>query len=601
MPGISYLESQSYIAFQFDIALFRENELLLMKKPTQPKGLSKLIPILNWLPSYQPSWLGRDVLAGVTTAAVVIPQAMAYAALAGLPVEVGLYASLVPMLIYVLLGTSRVLSVSVTSTISLLTFSVLTASVITQDPAELVLAGGTLAALVGVLLILASILRLGFLANFISYPVLAGFKAGIGVIILVGQIGKALGFSVSKGGLIETIIRTVQGLGETKISAVIVSVIVLAILILLPKFNRRIPAALLAVAVGIITASLLNRSGAGVKLAGEFPVGLPVFNLPKLNLVRDLLPGALGIALMSFTESIAAARAFAEKDDPPIDANQELLALGAANLAGGFFQAYPGGGGTSQTAVNKDSGARTQMAALATALMVGITLLFLAPLVSLIPQPALAALVIVAAGGLIKIDDFQAIARYRKLELIWALTAFIGVLVLGTLEGILVAVVLSVLMLLHAANHPPAYAVGRKPGTEIFRSLEDFPDDETFPGLLIMRTEGWLNFASMPNAREKLRQLVEEYKPQVVILECSAITDVEYTALIGLLEAEEKLASKGLKLWLVGLNPKPFKKIRTSPLGQILGDERLYPNLDEAVSAYLDLYANYPRKKSDNN
>jgi len=572
-----------------------------MKKPTQPKGLSKLIPILNWLPSYQPSWLGRDVLAGVTTAAVVIPQAMAYAALAGLPVEVGLYASLVPMLIYVLLGTSRVLSVSVTSTISLLTFSVLTASVITQDPAELVLAGGTLAALVGVLLILASILRLGFLANFISYPVLAGFKAGIGVIILVGQIGKALGFSVSKGGLIETIIRTVQGLGETKISAVIVSVIVLAILILLPKFNRRIPAALLAVAVGIITASLLNRSGAGVKLAGEFPVGLPVFNLPKLNLVRDLLPGALGIALMSFTESIAAARAFAEKDDPPIDANQELLALGAANLAGGFFQAYPGGGGTSQTAVNKDSGARTQMAALATALMVGITLLFLAPLVSLIPQPALAALVIVAAGGLIKIDDFQAIARYRKLELIWALTAFIGVLVLGTLEGILVAVVLSVLMLLHAANHPPAYAVGRKPGTEIFRSLEDFPDDETFPGLLIMRTEGWLNFASMPNAREKLRQLVEEYKPQVVILECSAITDVEYTALIGLLEAEEKLASKGLKLWLVGLNPKPFKKIRTSPLGQILGDERLYPNLDEAVSAYLDLYANYPRKKSDNN
>jgi len=601
MPGISYLESQSNIAFQFDIALFSETELLLMKKPTQPKGLSKLIPILNWLPSYQPSWLGRDVLAGVTTAAVVIPQAMAYAALAGLPVEVGLYASLVPMLIYVLLGTSRVLSVSVTSTISLLTFSVLTASVITQDPAELVLAGGTLAALVGVLLILASILRLGFLANFISYPVLAGFKAGIGVIILVGQIGKALGFSVSKGGLIETVIRTVQGLGETKISAVIVSVIVLAILILLPKFNRRIPAALLAVAVGIITASLLNRSGAGVKLAGEFPVGLPVFNLPKLNLVRDLLPGALGIALMSFTESIAAARAFAEKDDPPIDANQELLALGAANLAGGFFQAYPGGGGTSQTAVNKDSGARTQMAALATALMVGITLLFLAPLVSLIPQPALAALVIVAAGGLIKIDDFQAIARYRKLELIWALTAFIGVLVLGTLEGILVAVVLSVLMLLHAANHPPAYAVGRKPGTEIFRSLEDFPDDETFPGLLIMRTEGWLNFASMPNAREKLRQLVEEYKPQVVILECSAITDVEYTALIGLLEAEEKLASKGLKLWLVGLNPKPFKKIRTSPLGQILGDERLYPNLDEAVSAYLDLYANYPRKKSDNN
>ena len=568
-----------------------------MTKPSQPKGLSRFLPIFNWLSGYQTSWLGRDILAGVTTAAVVIPQAMAYAALAGLPVEIGLYASLTPMLVYVLLGTSRVLSVSVTSTISLLTFSVLSTAISPTDSAELILAAGTLAVMVGVLLILASILRLGFLANFISYPVLAGFKAGIGVIILVGQIGKALGFSVSKGGLIETVVRTLQGLSQTNLSAVVVSVIVLAILILLPRWNRRIPAPLIAVAVGIIAAFLLNQAGAGVKLAGEIPVGLPVFHLPELNLIRGLLPGALGIALMSFTESIAASRAFAEKDDPAIDANQELLALGAANLVGGFFQAYPGGGGTSQTAVNKDSGAKSQMASLATALTVGVTLLVLAPLVSLIPQPALAVLVILAAGGLIKIGDFQAIARYRKLELIWALTAFVGVLVLGTLEGILVAVLLSVLMLLHAANHPPAYALGRKPGTEIFRSLEDFPEDETFPGLLIMRTEGWLNFASMPNAREKLRQLVEENEPQVVILECSAITDVEFTALRGLLEAEEKLAKAGVQLWLVGLNPQPFKKIRSSQLGQILGDGRMYPNLRVALSRYLEHHGNLHRNK----
>ena len=567
-----------------------------MKQTLPNKGISKILPILGWLRSYQPAWLGRDVLAGVATSAVVIPQAMAYAGLAGLPVEVGLYSALTPMLVYVLLGTSRVLSVSVTSTISLLTFSVLSAAISSTDPAELILTAGTLAALVGALLILASILRLGFLANFISYPVLAGFKAGIGVIIFVGQIGKALGFSVPKGGLFETVVKTFQGLGQTNLSAVVVSVIVLAVLLLLPRLNRRIPAPLIAVAAGIIAAFFLNRSGAGVKLAGEIPVGLPVFTLPELNLVRDLLPGALGIALMSFTESIAASRAFAEKNDPAIDANQELLALGAANLVGGFFQAYPGGGGTSQTAVNKDSGARTQIASLATALTVGVTLLFLAPLVSLIPQPALAVLVILAASGLIKIGDFKAIARYRKLELIWALTAFFGVLVLGTLEGILVAVLLSVLMLLHAANHPPAYAVGRKPGTEIFRSLTDFPEDETFPGLLIMRTEGWLNFASMPNAREKLRQLIEEYEPQVVILECSAVTDIEYTALRGLLEAEEKLAKTGVQLWLVGLNPQPFKKICNSKLGQILGDDRMYPNLSIALSNYLEYPGNFRNK-----
>ncbi|MFN2303929.1 MAG: SulP family inorganic anion transporter, partial [Anaerolineales bacterium] len=313
-----------------------------MTKPSKPKGFSKLISILHWLPSYQLSWLGPDVLAGVTTAAVVIPQAMAYAALAGLPIEVGLYASLTPMIIYVLLGTSRLLSVSVTSTISLLTYSVLSTSTSMTDPVELIITAGTLAALVGVLLILASILRLGFLANFISYPVLAGFKAGIGVIILVSQIGKALGFSVPKGGFIETIIMTFQGLREIKLYAVVVSVLVLGILIFLPRVNRRIPAALIAVAVGIIAAVLLDRSGASVKLVGEIQIGLPTFQLPNLSLIGNLLPGALGIALMSFTESIAAARAFAEKNDPPIDANQELLALGAANLAGGFFQAYPG-------------------------------------------------------------------------------------------------------------------------------------------------------------------------------------------------------------------------------------------------------------------
>ena len=569
-----------------------------MKKQSQQKSSLKFFPILSWLSGYQHSWLGRDVLAGVTTAAVVIPQSMAYASLAGLPVEVGLYASLTPMLVYVVLGTSRVLSVSVTSTISLLTFSVLSASLPTTETGEKILAAGTLAVIVGVLLILASILRLGFLANFISYPVLAGFKAGIGVIILVGQVGKALGYSVPKGGFNETVIQTIQGLNDTNWAAILISALVLAILILLPRINRRIPAALAAVAAGILAAFFLNRAGVGVKLVDEIPVGLPAFHLPELSMIRDLLPGALGIALMSFTESIAASRAFAERNDPAIDANQELLALGAANLAGGFFQAYPGGGGTSQTAVNKDSGARTQMAALATALTVGVTLLVLAPLVSLIPQPALAVLVIVAAGGLIKIGDFKAIGRYRKLELIWALVAFAGVLMLGTLEGILVAVALSVLMLFRAANHPPAYAVGRKPGTETFRSLEDFPEDETFPGLLIMRTEGWLNFASMPNTREKLRQLVVEQEPEVVILECSAITDVEFSALLGLLEAEEKLASDGVMLWLVGLNPKTFQNIRTSLLGQILGDARMYPNLQEAVSIYMDQHANYPENQN---
>ena len=559
----------------------------MMKASLQATGLQKYIPILGWLPAYRSAWLRHDLLAGLTTAAVVIPQAMAYAALAGLPVEVGLYASLTPMVVYALLGTSRVLSVSVTSTISLLTATVLAASVSTTDSGDILVAAGTLAILVGLSLILAGIFRLGFLANFISVPVLAGFKAGIGVVILVGQIGKALGFSVPKGGFVKTLVGTIQSMDDVNWAAILVTLLVLAILGLLPRFNRRFPAALLAVAVGILAAFLLNQAGTGVKLVGNFPSGLPSFQLPDWNLLMALLPGALGIALISFIESIAAARAFAEQADPMVDANQELIAVGAANVAGGFFQAYPGGGGTSQTAVNKEAGARTQVAALTTAFTVVLTLLVLAPLVSLIPEPALAALILVAAAGLINVGEFRAISRYRTTELIWALVAFGGVLLLGTLEGILVAVVLSFLMVLHAANHPPAYEVGRKPGTDIFRSLEDYPDDETFPGLLIMRTEGRMTSASMPNARDKMQRLVVEAEPRVVILECIAIPDFEYSALIVLTEAESKLAQIGISLWLVGLNPEPFQRIRASSLGQRLGDERMFPNLERAVSYYL--------------
>ena len=556
----------------------------------QATGLKKYIPILGWLPAYRSTWLRQDLLAGLTTAAVVIPQAMAYAALAGLPVEVGLYASLTPMVVYVLLGTSRVLSVSVTSTISLLTASVLTTIVPAIDPSEMLIAAGTLAVLVGLLLILAGIFRLGFLANFISTPVLAGFKAGIGMVILVGQIGKALGFSVPKGGFVVTVLATVQGLGDANWAAILISLLVLAILVLLPHFNRRIPAALVAVALSMIVAFFLNRAGWEVKLVGEIPAGFPSFQMPELTLIRNMLPGALGIALISFIESIAAARAFADQDDLALDANQELIALGAANAVGGFFQAYPGGGGTSQTAVNQASGAKTQVAALVTALVVALTLLVLAPLVSLIPGPALAALVLVAAAGLINLGEFRAIRQYRSTELIWALVAFGGVLMLGTLNGILVAVAVSVLMLMHAANHPPAYAVGRKPGTDTFRSLEDHPEDETFPELLIMRTEGRLNFANAPNAREKLHQLVVEYTPRVVILECSAIPDIEYSALMVLTEAESKMARAGVSLWLVGLNPEPFQRIRASPLGQVLGDERMFPTLGQAVNFYLEQF-----------
>ena len=544
------------------------------------------MPNAGWLRNYPARWLRKDLLAGLITAAIVIPQATAYAAIAGLPVEVGLYTALTPMVVYALLGTSRVLSVSVTSTISLLTASVLAASVPQSGPGDMLIAAGTLAVLVGALLLVAGILRLGFLANFISVPVLAGFKAGIGLIIVVGQIGKALGFSVPKGDFVDTLVDTARGLGDADLASILITLLVLAILLVLPRLARRVPAALVAIAAGMLAAYLFTKTGSSVDLVGAIPAGLPSPQLPDVSLLTALLPGALGIALISFVESIAAARAFVEQDEPMVDANRELLALGSANLVGGFFQAYPGGGGTSQTAVNKSAGAKTQIAALVTAAMVALTLLVLAPLVSRIPQPALASLILVSAVGLIDLREFREIGKYRTTELVWSLVAFGGVLILGTLKGIIVAVALSFLMILYAANHPPTYRLGRRPGTNVFRSLDDHPDYETLPGLLILRTEGRMHSASMPRAREEVHRLVTEAEPRVVILECSAILDVEYSALLTMVEAERRLSKAGVSLWLAGLNPGLSRRIKASSLGRVLGDDRIFVNLHQAVEAY---------------
>jgi MFS superfamily sulfate permease-like transporter len=269
-----------------------------------------------------------------------------------------------------------------------------------------------------------------------------------------------------------------------------------------------------------------------------------------------------------------------------VDADQELFALGVANIAGGFTQAYPAGGGTSQTAVNDQAGARSQIAEVVTVAVVVVTLLFLAPLVGLMPEATLGALVLVAAAGLIKVIEFQKIGRFRRVELVWALVAFAGVVVLGTLQGILVAVMVSMLALIYIVNRPPVYAVGRKPGTDVFRPLADHPGEETFPGLLLLRSEGRLYFASAPRAVERYQAAIRQAQPKVVVLECSAIPDIEYTALDLLSDFEEKLSEAGITLWLAALNPAALEAVEASALGQRLTHERMFFNLKQAVEAF---------------
>jgi high affinity sulfate transporter 1 len=549
--------------------------------------LPGLVPIVSLVRSYPKAWLRPDVIAGLTAAAVVIPKAMAYAAMAGLPLQVGLYTVCVPMVLYAVLGTSRPLSVSTTATIAVLAAAQLGTTVPGGEPAQLMAASATLAMLVGGMLLLASLLRFGFLANFISEPVLTGFKAGIGLVIVVDQLPKVLGIHFVKGTFGHNVLAILTHVSHTSVATLVLALALLVLIFGLERLAPRAPTPLLAVGLAIAASALLGLQALGVETVGTVPGGFPAVTWPQLALVAPMWPGAIGIAVMSFTETIAAARAFSVPGEPSPVPNQELLALGAANLGGGLCGAMPAGGGTTQTAVNRSAGARSQVAELVTAAAALATLLVLAPLLAPLPQAALGAVVIAYSLPLIRPSEFRTIRRVRRIEFRWALIACAGVVVLGTLQGIVVAVLVSMLSLLHQTNNPPVYAVGRKRGTDVFRPVsEAHPDDETFPGLLLLRVEGRMYFGNAQRIGEKMAPLIAHAQPSVVVLDCSALTDLEYTALTILTVAEERARRDGITLWLAALNPDVRHVVEQAPLGQTLGRDRMLFNVAAAVEQY---------------
>jgi high affinity sulfate transporter 1 len=543
--------------------------------------------MLDWLRHYRKEWVRHDITAGLTTAAVVIPKSMAYATIAGLPVQVGLYTAFVPLIIYAVLGTSRPMSTTTTTTLAILTGATLGQAVPNGDTATLLQVTALLTLMVGAILILASVLRLGFVANFISEPVLVGFKAGIAVVIIVDQVPKILGIHFTKGSFLENVHSIGLGLSHTSITTLAVGVLTIVGLAVIERFRPNWPAPLIVVAAAIAAVVLFQLQGRGIELVGAIPAGLPAFTVPQLALANQLWPAALGIALMSFTETAAVGRAFVNNDEPPPRPNAELFATGMANVAGSLLGSMPGGGGMSQTAVNRMTGARTQIAGLVTAAMTLLTMLFLSPLLGLMPHAVLAGLVIVYSVGLIKPADFRNILQIRRTEFIWAAVAFFGVMLIGTLKGILVAIIVSVVALAQQTANPPAYVLGRKRGTSVFRPRSsEHPEDETFPGLLLLRLEGRVFFLNAGRIAERIGPLIAEAGAKVVVLDLSAVFDLEYSALKMLIEGEARQRAAGVMVWLSGLTPDVYASIQRSALGKTLGRERLVYNLEIAVDRY---------------
>jgi high affinity sulfate transporter 1 len=529
-----------------------------------------------------------DLVAGLTAAAVVIPKAMAYATVAGLPIVVGLYTAFVPMVVYGLLGSSRVMSVSTTTTLAILTGAELQLIVPDADPARLLTVSATLACLVGVLLVLAGVFRLGVVANFISDPVLTGFKAGVGLVIVLDQIPKILGVHFPKGGFFHNLLGLAESIPHTSLPTLAVGGGVILVLVALEKFWPKSPAPLIAMGAAIAASVGFGLKAHGIDTVGVIPRGLPRPVLPDLHLLYQLLPSAAGIALMSFTESIAVGRAFVKEGEPTVHPNRELVATGVANIAGGLLGAMPSGGGTSQTAVVRGLGARSQAASLVQAGAAVLVMLLIAPLIAPLPQAALAAVVIVYSIGLIDPAEFAGIRRVRTMEFRWALTACLCVPIFGTLQGIVMAILVSLISLLGQQARIKVSVLGRKPGTDVFRPITtEHPEDETFEGLLLVRPEDRLFFANVEVIREQMLDMIKHKKPRVIGMDMRVVPDIEYSALKAIIAADRRSAEWGIALWLIGLSPEALDVVRRSGLADKMGRERMFFNCQSAVEHYL--------------
>ncbi len=515
---------------------------------------AQLLPILGWAPAYRRSDLRSDLAAGLTVGAMLVPQAMAYALLAGLPPEVGLYAATIPVIIYALFGTSRQLAVGPVAIVSLLTASAL-GPLVDEGTAGYLSAAALLAVMVGVVHLVLGLGRLGFLVNFLSHSVLVGFTAAAAIIIGFSQVKHLLGVSVERRDhFYETVGEVGGALGDTNGTTLLLGAASILLLYAIKRFAPRVPAALAVVVAAILAVELFDLESRGVKVVGDIPDSLPAFGLPDFDgsLVGDLVAAALVITLVGFMESIAVAKVYARRRRYDVDPNQELVGLGAANVAAGVFGGYPVTGGFSRTAVNDSAGARTPLASLVTAGIVLLTIAVFTPLLTSLPNAALAAIIVTAVVGLIDVAEMRHIARVKRSDLIGLSIAFVATLVLGIELGIAVAVAASALVVFARMSKPHSAVLGQVPDTTTYRNIERFPEATTCDGVRVVRIDAALSFVNATHVKRLVLEHADalDRAPRTLVLDASGINDVDATGADMLLEVMDELDERGVALHL---------------------------------------------------
>jgi SulP family sulfate permease len=553
-------------------------------------SIKQLLPILSWGPAYQRRDLRSDLAAGVTVAAMLVPQAMAYALLAGLPPEIGLYAATVPVLVYAVFGTSRQLAVGPVAIVSLLTASAL-APLVEQGTTGYLSAAALLALLVGIVHVVLGAGRLGFLVNFLSHSVLVGFTAAAAVIIGFSQAKNLLGISVERTDHFhETVGEVVANLGGVNWPTVAVGAAALVALFGLKRVVPRLPAALTVVAASILAVELFDLRGHGVAVVGDIPDTLPAFGLPDFDgsLVGSLLPAAAVITLVGFMESIAVAKVYARRHRYDVDPNRELVGLGAANVASGLFGGYPVTGGFSRTAVNDTAGARTPLASIVTAVLVLVTIAFFTPLLSSLPAAALGAIIVVAVVGLVDVKEMRHIARVKRSDLIGLGVAFVATLALGIEIGIAVAVVASMLVVFARMSTPHTAQLGRIAGTTSYRNLDRFPEAETIEGVRVVRIDAAVSFVNAQFVKQLLTNEADrlEAEPRVLVLDASGVNDLDATGADVMNELVTDLDRRGVELHLADVKGPVRDVLRRAGIWERMA-ARIHATTNDAVEAVV--------------
>jgi sulfate permease, SulP family len=551
----------------------------------------RLLPGVGLMRRYERGWLRGDVLAGVTVTAYLLPQVMAYAEVAGLPAVVGLWASVAALLVYAVFGSSPQLSVGPESTTALMTATAL-GGLAAGKPERYAALAAALAGLVGLFCLVAWAARLGFLADLLSRPVLVGYMSGVAVLMIISQLGKLTGLSVEGDTPLAEIAFVLGHLSEADATTFLLAMTVLAFLLVGARLFPRTPVPLIGMLLAAGVVVLFDLQDNGVTVVGPVPRELPSLQLPAIDVgdLRELFPAALGITIVAFTDNILTARAFETRHAGGLDSNQELLALGAANLAVGAAQGFPVSSSGSRTAIGDAMGSRSQLYSLVALGSVVLTVLFLGPVLAAFPSAALGAVVVYAAVRLVDVPEFRRIGRFRRIELALALGTTVAVLALGVLQGVLVAVALSVLDLLYRVTRPHDGILGYVPGVAGMHDIDDYADAQPVPGLVVYRYDSPLFFANAQDfTRRALAAIDSSPTPtRWFLLNAEANTAVDVTAVDALETVREEVARRGIIFAMARVKQDLRDDLQRAGLIDRVGESRIFMTLPTAVNAYVE-------------